>query len=95
MPAKNQLRPGSMTTRIRQWFADNPGPHKPSECADALGAVGKRERVAVMSQVARLARTGGALHRWRAEESAAMGPGVYYSAHPGTAANVPTAPESQ
>lgn len=52
------LQTTGLTAAVRHWFVQNPGQHRPSEVADALGAEGQHERDSVMNLCARLARKG-------------------------------------
>lgn len=52
------LQTTGLTAAVRHWFVQNPGQHRPSEVADALGAEGQDERDSVMNLCARLARKG-------------------------------------
>jgi hypothetical protein len=40
MPAPGARNPDSRLSRVHQWYADNPGFHRPVEVADALRAAG-------------------------------------------------------
>lgn len=52
------LQTTGLTAAVREWFVANPGAHRPSEAANALGAETQDERDSVMNLCARLARKG-------------------------------------
>lgn len=54
MPAPNQIDPTSRRSRIRLFFATNPGRHRPRDVATALGD----EYLRVANELARMARDG-------------------------------------
>lgn len=53
-PAKNQIAPTSRRSRLRLFFATNPGEHDPKDVAAALGDEVQR----VQNECARMARSG-------------------------------------
>jgi len=52
------LQTTGLTAAVREWFVNNPGPHRPTHAATALGAETAAERMSVNNLCARLTRKG-------------------------------------
>lgn len=76
-PAAKQINPTSLRSRLRLFFATNPGEHRPRDIADTLGEPPRN----VARELSRLHRDG-ALLRTRPEGAATSGPGALYSLAP-------------
>lgn len=83
MPAKAQIKPTSLSSRIRLYLLDHPGRHSAAALADAIAPPEDRKddrtwwSQAVSAECGRMVRKG-LLTRERAS-AASMGPGVTYA----------------
>lgn len=81
MPAKDQLDPDSVRTRIRVWLATHPGWHDTKAVAQGvLGAdVRPADKTALVRELSRMARSGEGVASHRPADTPARGPGTKYA----------------
>lgn len=76
-PAKNQIDPHSLPSRIRDWLTEHPGEHRPAEVCDGLPAPEhtprKRWMTRVGGELSRMALAGDLVRRQVPHESGEPG----------------------
>lgn len=83
MPAKDQVDPESLRTKLRAHLASHPGWHESRSIADALGISRGPERTALVRELNRLVRNGTVVS-YRPRNLPSRGPGTLFAANPGT-----------
>lgn len=79
MPAKDQLDPNSVRTRVRVWLAMHPGWHTSRDVAAGVGITDAAGRTALVRALNRLADRGEGVTSYRPPGAPSRGPGTVYA----------------